>query len=230
MLGITLVDVALFWVYSLGLFLALFWVFATVVYLIVLLPGTRFAFRGDLERKVAMARRLPSGRRIRWVYPYFVALMLLDNGVQATLMFRMSHWLAMHRMRVVAEAIHSFSKFVTNIDCSPYARVGPGLLFYHGTGAIVGKAARIGARVTVCQLASAGAHRMGDDVFIGAGAIVLPSATIGDRSEIGALSLVKGDVPADCFAVGIPAERFIPKARMAPGEGSVFGAREDPGT
>lgn len=47
--------------------------------------------------------------------------------------------------------------------------------------------------------------RIGDDVFIGANAMVLKGATIGDRAIIGAGSVVVGRVPADAIWVGNPA-------------------------
>lgn len=46
--------------------------------------------------------------------------------------------------------------------------------------------------------------RIGSDVWIGGGAIVLPGVTIGDRAVIGAGSVVTRDVPPDVFAAGNP--------------------------
>ena len=46
--------------------------------------------------------------------------------------------------------------------------------------------------------------RIGEDVWLGGGAIVLPGVSIGDRSVIGAGSVVTRDVPADVLAVGNP--------------------------
>lgn len=45
---------------------------------------------------------------------------------------------------------------------------------------------------------------IGEDVWIGGGAIILPGVTIGDRSVIGAGSVVTKDVPSDVVAVGNP--------------------------
>ena len=39
---------------------------------------------------------------------------------------------------------------------------------------------------------------IGNDVWIGAGAVILRGTTIGDKAVIGAGSIVKGDVPAGC--------------------------------
>ncbi|MEU6523873.1 sugar O-acetyltransferase [Streptomyces sp. NPDC046924] len=46
---------------------------------------------------------------------------------------------------------------------------------------------------------------IGDNVWIGGGAIVLPGVTIGDNSVIGAGSVVTKDVPPNVVAVGSPA-------------------------
>ena len=43
---------------------------------------------------------------------------------------------------------------------------------------------------------------VGDDVWLGSGVIVLPGVTIGDRSTVGAGSVVTDDIPSDCLGVG----------------------------
>ncbi len=48
---------------------------------------------------------------------------------------------------------------------------------------------------------------IGEDVWIGAGAIVLPGVTIGDRAIIGAGAVVARDVAADTTALGVPARK-----------------------
>lgn len=47
---------------------------------------------------------------------------------------------------------------------------------------------------------------IGNDVFIGARCLILKGVTIGDRSVIGAGSVVTTDVPADCVVAGNPAK------------------------
>lgn len=46
---------------------------------------------------------------------------------------------------------------------------------------------------------------IGDNVWLGGGAIVLPGVTIGDNSVIGAGAVVTRDIPANVVAVGNPA-------------------------
>lgn len=45
---------------------------------------------------------------------------------------------------------------------------------------------------------------IGEDVWIGGSAVICPGVTIGDRSVIGAGSVVTKDVPPDVFAAGNP--------------------------
>ena len=82
----------------------------------------------------------------------------------------------------------------------------------------VGSHTMIGPNVTICTashplspaLREKGLQynrpvRIGENVWIGAGVTILPGVTIGDRSVIGASSLVLRDVPPDVVAVGSPA-------------------------
>ena len=53
-----------------------------------------------------------------------------------------------------------------------------------------------------------GRVKIGSDVFVGAGTIILPNVEIGDHVIIGAGSVVSHNIPADSVAVGNP-ERVI---------------------
>ncbi len=61
---------------------------------------------------------------------------------------------------------------------------------------------------------SQGAHqqkvgvKLGNDVWLGAGVVVLPGVTIGDGAIIGANAVVTADVPAQQIFAGVPAERI----------------------
>lgn len=46
--------------------------------------------------------------------------------------------------------------------------------------------------------------KIGSNVWIGAGTTILAGTVIGDNSVIGAGSVVKGEIPADVIAVGVP--------------------------
>jgi acetyltransferase-like isoleucine patch superfamily enzyme len=50
--------------------------------------------------------------------------------------------------------------------------------------------------------------RIGNDVWIGAGAIILKGVTIGDGAIVGAGAVVTGDVPAGTKVIGVPARQI----------------------
>jgi maltose O-acetyltransferase len=54
-------------------------------------------------------------------------------------------------------------------------------------------------------LESARPITIGSDVWVGGGAIICPGVTIGDRSVIGAGTVVTADIPSDVIAAGNPA-------------------------
>lgn len=51
---------------------------------------------------------------------------------------------------------------------------------------------------------------IGNNVWIGAGAVILPGVTIGDNTVIGAGSIVTRDIPANVVAVGNPCKVLRP--------------------
>ena len=89
------------------------------------------------------------------------------------------------------------------LDCGPIdigndVQVGPAVQLYTAQHPLEAEVRRSG-------LESARSIRIGNDVWIGGGAVILPGVTIGDRSVVGAGSVVVHSVPADCVAVGNPA-------------------------
>lgn len=82
-------------------------------------------------------------------------------------------------------------------------RIGSGVLFgpavqiYTATHPLRAEERRMG-------LEAGRAIEIGDDVWIGGGAIVCPGVTIGNRSVIGSGSVVTKNIPDDMFAAGNP--------------------------
>jgi maltose O-acetyltransferase len=113
-------------------------------------------------------------------------------------------------------------------DCG--SNISLGERFYANTGCVVldCEAVEIGARVKLGPLVQllAVSHPLdatqralgleygepisiGDDVWIGGGAIILGGLTIGDRAVVGAGSVVTHDVPADAVVAGNPARPLV---------------------
>ena len=55
-----------------------------------------------------------------------------------------------------------------------------------------------------------GKVKIGNNVFIGAGTIVLPNSSIGDNTIIGAGSIITKDIPSNVVAAGNPAKVLFP--------------------
>jgi len=91
---------------------------------------------------------------------------------------------------------------------------GPGLFIAHGHSTTLA-AERIGANCYVHQGVTIGwdyrssrAPIIEDDVFIGAGAVIVGAVTIGRGARIGSNAVVICDVPPGATAVGVPARVF----------------------
>ncbi len=95
------------------------------------------------------------------------------------------------------------------------ARIGKGLMIVHGSGTVIGGGAVIGDNLTIYQNATIGYQNgfptIGDNVFIGAGAVVIGKIKVGDNVKIGAGTVVVNDVPDNSTVVG-PKARVISRA------------------
>jgi serine O-acetyltransferase len=91
------------------------------------------------------------------------------------------------------------------------AEFGPGFVLIHSDGVVINGSVKAGSNVKIEHQVTIGAERrqspiIGNDVFIGAGAKIIGSVTIGDGARIGANAVVVHDVPPHTTVVGIPAK------------------------
>ncbi len=100
---------------------------------------------------------------------------------------------------------------VTHINLHHNAAIGPGLLIPHVGPIQVFPLAVIGADCAIHQVCTIGAGsspggpRIGDHVMLGCHCCILGPVTIGDNVNIGAGAVVVTDIPSNCTAVGVPA-------------------------
>ncbi|MBP6573270.1 MAG: serine acetyltransferase [Flavobacteriales bacterium] len=108
-------------------------------------------------------------------------------------------------------------------------RIGPGFRIDHGQALIVNDGTVFGSNCTVRNSTTIGNRRLkdgtysrsprfGDRVDIGANAVIIGPITIGNDVAIGAGAVVLKDVPSQHIAVGNPA-RILPRP-MDPAKGS----------
>lgn len=120
------------------------------------------------------------------------------------------HQTAGHRVR--AKFIKKFMNIWYQCDIPLEADIDDSVYFCHaGFGVVINPNVRIGKntilqhRVTIGELSSGGVPTIGNNCFIGAGAIILGDITIGDNSKVGAGAVVMKDVKENSTVVGVPA-------------------------
>jgi serine O-acetyltransferase len=152
----------------------------------------------------ADARRL-SESKPGSLFRAVVDALLFDAGYQATLLHRMAHWCKRHRVVGVGPALARWNQFATGVDIAPAARIGPGLRISHGTGIVIGNGVVVGRDCLLMQNVTLGAPTaariaemptIGDRVVLGAGSAVIGRVIVGDDVFVGAHALITEDIPA----------------------------------
>lgn len=141
---------------------------------------------------------------------------LLYPGFQAITFHRFIHFLWNCRIPFIPRLLSQISRFFTGLEIHPGATIGKGFFVDHGAGVVIGETTIIGDNCVLFHnvtLGGTGKHSgkrhptLGNDVFVGTGAILLGPITVGDNVKIGANAfIVMRDVPSDCSVVGIPAK------------------------
>lgn len=140
-------------------------------------------------------------------------VLLCYPGLHAIIFHRIAHFFYRRRLFLIARLISHLSRFLTQIEIHPGAKIGEGLFIDHGAGVVIGETTEIGDNVTIYQgvtLGGTGKEKgkrhptIGNNVVISTGAKILGSITVGDNSKIGAGSVVLKNVPPNSTVVGVP--------------------------
>ena len=138
---------------------------------------------------------------------------LTYSGFHALMVYRMAHWLLVHRVPFFPRAISQLARWLTGVEIHPGAIIGTGFFIDHGMGVVIGETTEIGDYVTLFQgvtLGGTGKDRgkrhptLGNHVVVGAGAKVLGGISIGDNVKVGANAVVLRSVPPNSTVVGNP--------------------------
>ncbi|RJO61652.1 MAG: serine O-acetyltransferase [Dehalococcoidia bacterium] len=134
-------------------------------------------------------------------------------GLHALWNHRVAHWMWTHHLKLAGRMVSQCSRFFTNIEIHPGAKIGRRFFIDHGAGVVIGETSEIGDDVLMyagTELAGTTLNKgkrhptIGSGVVIGAGAIILGAITIGDGAKVGAGSVVTRPVPAGATVVGVP--------------------------
>ena len=141
-------------------------------------------------------------------------VLLCYPGLHAVWLYRPAHRLCQMGLYFPARLISHLARFLTGIEIHPGATIGRRFFIDHGMGVVIGETAEIGDDVLMYQGVVLGGtsleHKkrhptLGNGVVVGSGATILGAIKIGDRSRIGASSVVLQEVPPDSTVFGVPA-------------------------
>lgn len=127
--------------------------------------------------------------------------------------YKYGNWLVQHHVPVLPAVLKLVSRiFFPACDIPFTAKIGKNAYFPHCAigvviheNAVIGENARIQANVVIGGKGQSGVPTIGNNVQIGANAVIVGGVEIGDNAIVGAGAVVLKDVPAACVACGVPA-------------------------
>jgi serine O-acetyltransferase len=139
---------------------------------------------------------------------------LMYPGVQAIIIYRISH--ALHKLGIplIPRALSYFGRFLTGAEIHPGAKIGKDFFIDHATGVVIGETAEIGDNVMLYQGVTLGGHgwwrdqkgekrhpTLEDNVTVGVGAAILGPVVVKKNTKVGALSVIVDDIPENSTVV-----------------------------
>lgn len=134
-------------------------------------------------------------------------------GLHASWLHRVAHGLWKRNHLTVARLVSHANRFLTGIDIHPGAQIGRRFFIDHGSGVVIGETAEVGDDVLMYQGAVLGGTSsertkrhptLGNNVVVGANAVILGGVSIGEGAKVGSGSVVIASVPAGATVVGVP--------------------------
>jgi len=167
------------------------------------------AFEADLQA-FRPGRDIPRGLRL-------ALLVASEPGLTFAWLMRRQLRAEMRGRRRRARLLHLLNLRMTGGEVGHGCTIGPGLVVKHPLGVVIGGGTVIGERCTLLHNVTLGERRPGDsesagvyprlgnDVLVGNGAVILGPVDVGHRAVVGAGAVVLRDVPPGETFVGVPA-------------------------
>lgn len=120
------------------------------------------------------------------------------------------------RLFFLGELIRISIRLIFGCSIDPRTKIGKDVVFgYNGIGIVIHPNVVIGNNVTIAQNCTIGGRfgckrlpEISDNVYIGAGAVIIGDVKIGDGAVIGANAVVTKSVPSNITVVGVPAREI----------------------
>ena len=167
-------------------------------------------WRSDLYRHLAGGSGWKAGLRAYRLVPGFRFLFWLRLAAATR-----TSSLLWKPVYVAARVMHKHYTFKFGISIPFDTRIGPGFYIGHFGGivvnsqAVIGRNCNISQGITIGQLNRGerkGVPTLGDNIYVGPGAVIVGAVTIANGCAIGANAVVTRDLGENSVAVGIPAK------------------------
>lgn len=143
-------------------------------------------------------------------------IILFSTGTRIVWAHRRHHWLHTHGFRRLACWLAKRMRVRLGADIHPAVTIGRRFTIDHGIGIVIGSTAVIGDDCLIYQGVTLGMDgknmhgkrhpTLGNDVMVGANAVVLGDVTVGNHARVGAGAVVVEDVPQSVTVVGVSAK------------------------
>jgi len=137
---------------------------------------------------------------------------ILYQGIYALFFYRIANILFLLSVPFLPRLLSQYARFITGIEIHPGATIGKGCFIDHGMGIVIGETAVLGDFCILFHgvtLGGTGKHigkrhpTVGNNVILGANAILLGPINIGNNVKIGAGTIVLSDIEDGKTVVGV---------------------------
>ena len=138
---------------------------------------------------------------------------LLIPSVFACCLYRLSHWAYCHNVFWMAIWLARFNLWLTGVSISPNSQIGGGFYIAHPVAIVfqgyagtnfhmfAGSAVLEAQNVPFCISTNTKSVHIGNNVALGAKAVICGNVTIGDNVKVGFNTYVDSDIPSNVIVV-----------------------------
>jgi serine O-acetyltransferase len=176
----------------------------------------------EFSEDIARYKSKGSKGRVLWLNP----------AVWCIACYRLGNWLHVARpfvpiripLKVVSFLATKFCVVFMEMDIDAQASIGGGLYIAHiggvhiNPGAVIGRDCDVAHRVTIgaSAMGRQGVPTLGDNVYIGTGAVLIGKIRVGSGAKIAANTLVMTNVPEGATVMGVPGRIVMRAAKTTP--------------
>lgn len=133
---------------------------------------------------------------------------------RAIFLYKFSRWFYNKNYKRTAYVLKNLNITLNGCEISPAAIIGSNPTLCHSVGIVIGDGVIIGDNVKIFQNVTLGTKdgktplypKIGNNVTLFAGSVIVGNIQVGDNCRIGANSVVLKSVPSNSIVTGIPAK------------------------